>query len=399
MMTAKQRDFDTILDDCLARVRAGESLETCLADYPDLASQLRPLLVTAAGLQSLGAPVARSEAFATGRQRMLDAVEVMWPANYHPTPETVSGGNWLTWLRRRLAPPVTRAPVRRLAVALLLVVFISGILATAASAGALPGDVLYPVKRTWEEVRLFLTVDDETRLELEAEQAQERLREINRLIETGRPEEVTFTGQLLEMGERAWRIGDLLVLVDRETVVQGDPAVGRWLEVRAMVQNDGQVRALRIQVQAGPDEPQGLPPTGPQGPKGPTQTPRANAEPSRTPPAITPKSTVEPSPTPQPTSTAGQRATPTRTPEPSRTPRQTTAPSHTPSQAGGPTQSPTHGSNQTAAPTQGLNQTAAPTQGPQPSAGPNQTPAPTQGSQQTPGPDHTPGSGQTPGPK
>jgi len=41
--------FDTILDECLEKVFSGESLESCLAGYPDQADELRPLLETVLG--------------------------------------------------------------------------------------------------------------------------------------------------------------------------------------------------------------------------------------------------------------------------------------------------------------------------------------------------------------
>lgn len=37
-------DFEKILDDCIDRMNRGESLDSCLADYPDYAGQLKPLL-------------------------------------------------------------------------------------------------------------------------------------------------------------------------------------------------------------------------------------------------------------------------------------------------------------------------------------------------------------------
>ena len=44
----KIREFDNILDDCLERVLfKGETIEQCLAAYPDYAAELEPLLLTA----------------------------------------------------------------------------------------------------------------------------------------------------------------------------------------------------------------------------------------------------------------------------------------------------------------------------------------------------------------
>ncbi len=39
-------EFDKILDECIDRINRGEDLSTCLADYPEYAQQLRPLLQT-----------------------------------------------------------------------------------------------------------------------------------------------------------------------------------------------------------------------------------------------------------------------------------------------------------------------------------------------------------------
>ncbi|PVV83706.1 DUF4382 domain-containing protein [Dehalogenimonas alkenigignens] len=47
-----ERDFNRILDECLDRVIRGEGIEACIADYPEQAAELRPLLEAAAGLQS-----------------------------------------------------------------------------------------------------------------------------------------------------------------------------------------------------------------------------------------------------------------------------------------------------------------------------------------------------------
>jgi len=41
-----KNDFEKILDDCVDRINQGDSIESCLADYPALARQLRPMLQT-----------------------------------------------------------------------------------------------------------------------------------------------------------------------------------------------------------------------------------------------------------------------------------------------------------------------------------------------------------------
>lgn len=81
-------DFDTLLDQCLARLQNGESVETILREFPDHAAHLRPLLEVATRVSSLPAPRARSFAYNAARQRMLNAVDDLpvqsrprfWPA-------------------------------------------------------------------------------------------------------------------------------------------------------------------------------------------------------------------------------------------------------------------------------------------------------------------------------
>ena len=68
-------DFELILEDCLARLRSGSTLEDCLSFYPDQAEGLRPLLSTAAYVRSIPVPEARIAAIETGRQRMFAAFE------------------------------------------------------------------------------------------------------------------------------------------------------------------------------------------------------------------------------------------------------------------------------------------------------------------------------------
>lgn len=38
------KDFDRILDECIDRMNRGERMEACLAEYPEHARQLEPLL-------------------------------------------------------------------------------------------------------------------------------------------------------------------------------------------------------------------------------------------------------------------------------------------------------------------------------------------------------------------
>jgi len=69
------RDLTLALDESLALLQTGQAtLEECVARYPKLAADLRPLLETAMHVSDLAAPTASPAAFADGRQRMLAAL-------------------------------------------------------------------------------------------------------------------------------------------------------------------------------------------------------------------------------------------------------------------------------------------------------------------------------------
>ncbi len=68
------RQFEDALDQCVSRLLAGESLDACLARYPEMREELRPLLEVAAVLAETPASAPAPEAKARGRQRLMDAL-------------------------------------------------------------------------------------------------------------------------------------------------------------------------------------------------------------------------------------------------------------------------------------------------------------------------------------
>jgi hypothetical protein len=66
-------EFAQILDRCIDRLNAGETLEACLADYPQDADQLRPLLQAMSQTREAYAFTPSASAKATARQRFTAA--------------------------------------------------------------------------------------------------------------------------------------------------------------------------------------------------------------------------------------------------------------------------------------------------------------------------------------
>ena len=69
------KDLDTLLDKCIDRMNEGDSLEECLASYPEQAKELESLLRAAWGVRDTCSPIPRAAAKSVMRRR-LDAALV-----------------------------------------------------------------------------------------------------------------------------------------------------------------------------------------------------------------------------------------------------------------------------------------------------------------------------------
>jgi uncharacterized protein DUF5667 len=163
------RDFEAALAEVCERVRRGEPLEDCLADYPAAyRDELRQLVPLTGRVASVGADPsllfrARLE------QRLIGAVEAQRAAE---------ATGWRSWFAP--APALRAAGV---AFVLLLVLGGSGIGVTYAAEPSLPDSPLYPVKRARERIELALARDDEAASVTLARQAERREDEIERAVE------------------------------------------------------------------------------------------------------------------------------------------------------------------------------------------------------------------------
>ena len=191
-MAETQEEFDRILAACLDRLQSGEAtLETILVEHPALADELRPMLEAAAWLQVKKAALApRPEFIAAARQNMVARLRLEQPAATglasQPARTSLAGR-----LRQWLAT-ADRLANRRLALqfAMLFVVLFGllsgGMSAAFASQGALPGEVLYPLKISLEQVELFFSLDESNDVRLHLQFAQLRSHEMQDLVELNR---------------------------------------------------------------------------------------------------------------------------------------------------------------------------------------------------------------------
>lgn len=386
-------EIAVILDECLERLRRGETVEECLARYPARAQELEPLLRVAAQL------------YVAPRPRLAPAVRFAMQEQLHRA------------IAAKRPRPARRPLMVRFAftMALLLAVILTGASLVNVAAGSLPGDFLYPAKRVAEDARLTLTWGAAARARLHLERAQARLTELERLLhDEGRYDADTLAALEAETAQA-------LTEIARAGGVQGSELLGQFLAIvraqraflsAAAAEEQDPVARLSLEaaaVAAAREEawadyalqnPQALVPLA-QGTPLPNEwppapsptaatatplapTPTATWTATRTPtltrtpsPTMTEVAGAEGSPTPSPSPTATPTATPTRarpTPRPTLAPA-TPTPQPTPVQEATPTPlPPTPAPRPTATPTAPPTPTFSPT--PRPTATPRPTPTP-----------------------
>ena len=232
------------LEICLQAIEDGQKIESVLARYPEFERELRPLLEVSL-LARNSSQFDISEAVKhRGHVRLLQRANELRKAN------SVS--------HHRMIPILPR-----MAIVLSLV----GILAltstgfVSASSGTLPGDQLYPVKRTWEGVRLFFAFNSGERDLLESQFEQERLDEIDGLLGRRIAVPIEFKGLVTRQANGKWQVSGISVSITGSTssAASGIPD-GAPVIVTGITGSDGVVEAQNVQLlQSGGQ----LPPLGP----------------------------------------------------------------------------------------------------------------------------------------
>ena len=165
------RRFDDLLNDCLERMNRGEDVRQCIDRYPEHRHELLPLLnAAAATMQVATSSSYRPEARARGLKRLTQALSERGASSSRRFP--------LLWR------PVARPLVIGLAAVVLMVVAAGG--TSLAASDSVPGDSLYWVKTTKENISLRLPRSNANKAKIHARLAKVRGREMSRLIASGR---------------------------------------------------------------------------------------------------------------------------------------------------------------------------------------------------------------------
>ena len=224
------------LDTCIQILEQGGTVAECLDRFPTFANDLRPLLEQSVEARSLGRSTIPASAVTAGRVRVL---------------------NHAAGLRQNKQPIMRLYRTWRLAaipVLVLFLFFITGNGLLAASARSLPGDALYPLKRSVEGISLFLAPTSQIKSEIQKIISTRRITETESLLSKKRVEAVEFGGQVSKQLADGWTIAGIHVQVTEETQLEAALAPGAQVHVRGQTQLDGSVLAAEVNAEIGKKE-------------------------------------------------------------------------------------------------------------------------------------------------
>jgi hypothetical protein len=178
----KAYELSEIIDRCLEGIEAGTwDLADCLAEFPEQRAELKVMLPIALSLREVASMRIPEESRRSASDRLQQRLQASGrPPGVEFVTESPSLRSMLrTWnpFRQRR---VGRMPAL-ISIFLAIAALVTGTAVGADAAG--PGDLLYGVDLAVEQVQLWLTIDDESEVELQLEFASERLEEAELEIE------------------------------------------------------------------------------------------------------------------------------------------------------------------------------------------------------------------------
>jgi hypothetical protein len=166
---SQSREFDDILNECIERVLKGETIESCLASFPEHAAELEPLLRTVVTTWNVTDILPRPEFRQRAANEFQAAIRDLKPRRR----------GTFVWQVRLVT-----------AISVIVVILLAGTGTVAAAGNSQPDDPLYGVKLFTENVRVALTPSKVGKAELYAHFADQRVAEIIKMAEEGKVAQV-----------------------------------------------------------------------------------------------------------------------------------------------------------------------------------------------------------------
>lgn len=215
--------FESILDECISALQAGVPVEDILAEVPEYAAELRPMLFAATLLADPRPELVAEERKAALKTEYLAQAAQLPPV--HPSRMEQMRAAWHI-IKRRLTLKAVLSDLATVTITVVLTLAMAALVLSYAAQDTLPGDWLYGVKQLSEQTRLLVTLNAADKQVLRDEFNQKRLAEIEQLISQKRAAVVRFSGTLETKGENLWVIEGLPVFLPNDAVVEGNPHEG-----------------------------------------------------------------------------------------------------------------------------------------------------------------------------
>jgi len=216
-----------ILESCLQELDNGVDMENILARYPKFGGELRPILKASLQAKEMAASAPSQSTVIRGRTRLMQRVAELREEKIAP--------------RKRVIPLLQRIAI---SFALTATLLLSGTGLVGASSSALPGQRLYPVKRGWEDLRLFFTFNEENRDSLEREFEDERLHEVNELLSEDEHSLVDFSGVFMTKNSVTY-VSEVQVIFPASAPL---PNEGATLHIAGWTTEHGYVEVARFEI-------------------------------------------------------------------------------------------------------------------------------------------------------
>lgn len=322
------KEFDEALQVCLDLIRGGrETIDSVVARYPEYAEELREQLEIVSWLSASGPALDPRPGFvAASRRRLVSRIQMESQPSAAPPPMSLSERLGQFFAVQKVAPVA-------FVFVLMLALFVSGTVVSA-SQKSLPGDNLYSVKLTLEQIALATSLDEENDAELQIQFVENRLIEVRALIVEKRYEEVAETiqeyeEQVSETLETIKEVSDQNRFLAYDLAARLDGILAEQRNILAVLSQNApesiglnisrvwvvsEVVKLTAEDIANFVPPPPAPPPTATSTRVPTRTPRPSPTLAPTqPPAPTPTNTSKPPTKVPPTNTP---VTPTNTPKP-----------------------------------------------------------------------------------
>jgi hypothetical protein len=239
-------NFESILDESITALQAGIPLEEILAEVPEYADELRPLLYAATVLADPNPELAPDETKSALRSEYLRQVAEL-PAIATPSfTEKVQAV--FRVIRKRLTREAIINDLVTITITVILTLIMAIFILNLVAVDSVPGDFLYGVKRISENVQLALAFSDARQQELMEKFNQRRLAEIDQLINQSRAAIVEFTGVLETQGENLWIVEGLTVFLPPDIEIGEEIQEGDTVEVIGLLRTNNILVADTVRV-------------------------------------------------------------------------------------------------------------------------------------------------------